>query len=433
MQNYKQVNDYITDICDQIRSKRAHYVVAREINDHIEDQKNAFVLDGQDEETAINNVIKEMGDPVVVGEQLDKIHRPKPEKSIIATVIILVILQIISTAFLKHINFELNEYIISLAIGIAVMTLVYFIDYSRIVKYSTLIYIFLSLFNILTDKVGFRVFSVSLDYYFSLIMIVVFSGVLVNFRNKGYKGYIACILLLLLGIFTMIKIGSISCLLIFFIGAVILFLTACLKNIFKTNKKVTVTLFVGAVILIGILILFKFLTMMEGGSYVFDRFMSILSPYSDPNGYGYIKVFIRELLAKSSFIGEALMPERYSTYSLSDMPPNIPTDYQLAYFIARFGYIVGIVVILIIAFLILRMFISTFKQKNQQGMFISLGCSIVILIQAAFYIMANLGYEIVGTISLPLLSYGKAGFIVNMLIIGIMLCTYRNDTLVERK
>ena len=52
----------------QIRWKKAQSPVLEEINNHIIDQRNAFVSDGFNEEEATNKAIAEMGDPIAVGE-----------------------------------------------------------------------------------------------------------------------------------------------------------------------------------------------------------------------------------------------------------------------------------------------------------------------------------------------------------------------------
>lgn len=47
------------------------------------DQKNAFIANGLDEETATDKAIKEMGDPILVGSEFDRMYRPKIEWRII--------------------------------------------------------------------------------------------------------------------------------------------------------------------------------------------------------------------------------------------------------------------------------------------------------------------------------------------------------------
>jgi len=72
-----KITEYLEAVRQQIRWKKAQSPVLEEINNHIIDQKNAFVIHGLSEEAAIDRAIAEMGDPIVVGGQLDRAHRPK--------------------------------------------------------------------------------------------------------------------------------------------------------------------------------------------------------------------------------------------------------------------------------------------------------------------------------------------------------------------
>ncbi|WP_242833572.1 permease prefix domain 1-containing protein [Desulfosporosinus youngiae] len=71
-----KITEYLEVVCRQIRWKKAQSSVLEEIENHIIDQKNAFISDGLNEEEATDKAIAEMGDPIVVGEQLDRVHRP---------------------------------------------------------------------------------------------------------------------------------------------------------------------------------------------------------------------------------------------------------------------------------------------------------------------------------------------------------------------
>lgn len=70
-----KIREYLNDVCNQIRWKKAHYIICEELENHIIDQKAAFVQMGMDEETATDKAIKEMGDPILVGSELDQTHR----------------------------------------------------------------------------------------------------------------------------------------------------------------------------------------------------------------------------------------------------------------------------------------------------------------------------------------------------------------------
>ena len=73
------IREYLDTVQEQIRWKRARPVVARELEQHLNDQRGAFLEEGNTPETAERLAVEEMGDPVTVGTELDRVHRPKPQ------------------------------------------------------------------------------------------------------------------------------------------------------------------------------------------------------------------------------------------------------------------------------------------------------------------------------------------------------------------
>lgn len=73
------IRAYLDTVQEQIRWKRARPVLARELEQHLTDQRDAFQTEGKDPETAERLAVEEMGDPVSVGTELDRVHRPKPQ------------------------------------------------------------------------------------------------------------------------------------------------------------------------------------------------------------------------------------------------------------------------------------------------------------------------------------------------------------------
>ena len=59
--------DYLELMTGQIRCKKMCPVIVKEVEDHIEDQKQAFMAEGMKEEEAEKAAVEEMGDPVEVG------------------------------------------------------------------------------------------------------------------------------------------------------------------------------------------------------------------------------------------------------------------------------------------------------------------------------------------------------------------------------
>lgn len=74
-------------LTEQIRCKMARGTIEQEINDHIEDQKAEFLSEGMSQTEAEEAAIREMGDPVEVGLEMDRIHRPTMAWGMIALIV----------------------------------------------------------------------------------------------------------------------------------------------------------------------------------------------------------------------------------------------------------------------------------------------------------------------------------------------------------
>lgn len=72
------VHEYLKKVSDQILEPGIRGEIEKELNAHLEDQKEAFMMDGMEEAEAEEAAVLEMGDPVEVGIRLNEIHKPKP-------------------------------------------------------------------------------------------------------------------------------------------------------------------------------------------------------------------------------------------------------------------------------------------------------------------------------------------------------------------
>ena len=70
---HETIQGYIEAVEEQIRWRRARPVVSLELRRHLEDQRDAFAAEGL--ENAERLAVEEMGDPVSVGTELDRLHQ----------------------------------------------------------------------------------------------------------------------------------------------------------------------------------------------------------------------------------------------------------------------------------------------------------------------------------------------------------------------
>ena len=83
-----QIKDYCRNVCHQIRWKKTHPSIMSEIETHLLDQRDAYILEGDDQNLAVQKAIAQMGDPILIGQELDKTHRPKPQFSMLILVLL---------------------------------------------------------------------------------------------------------------------------------------------------------------------------------------------------------------------------------------------------------------------------------------------------------------------------------------------------------
>ena len=74
---------YLQTVLEQIRCKKAHELIRQEMEVHLEEQICDYMAEGMTREEATEAAVKDMGDPVETGVELDRIHRPKIEWQIV--------------------------------------------------------------------------------------------------------------------------------------------------------------------------------------------------------------------------------------------------------------------------------------------------------------------------------------------------------------
>ena len=84
-----KAEEYLSVLTDQMRCKMAREAVRDELLCPIEDQKTAFISEGMEKSEAEEAAVREMGDPVETGNEMDRIHRPKMAWGMIALITVL--------------------------------------------------------------------------------------------------------------------------------------------------------------------------------------------------------------------------------------------------------------------------------------------------------------------------------------------------------
>ena len=79
----EQIERYLETAGAQVRWKRVRPALERELRTHLEEQTEAYVSEGMDEDAAEAEAVRQMGDAEAVGLALDAVHRPKRQTAIL--------------------------------------------------------------------------------------------------------------------------------------------------------------------------------------------------------------------------------------------------------------------------------------------------------------------------------------------------------------
>ena len=141
---------YLEILTEQIRCKKVLPLVTEELSAHIEDQKTEYMSEGMTEKEAEEEAVRQMGDPVEVGIEMDRIHRPKTAWGMIGGIVLLSLLGVCLLYILQlrlgnqGVCFfygqgiqNLLDDLLKMMIGLGVMVGVCYIDYEMLLP-STL-------------------------------------------------------------------------------------------------------------------------------------------------------------------------------------------------------------------------------------------------------------------------------------------------------
>ncbi len=431
-------NAFLEKVRQQIRCRKMQESLLEELSNHIEDQKDIYMEFGMTQEEALKKAVEQMGDPIQTGVELDRVHRPKTDWTLLLMTILLLSVGLgIQYCFqygggsTYEIDYFSKQAVICLA-GMGVLAVVYFMDYSILGKFPLVIWAgitALCVFNIF-----FGVTVNGMNYYLSRLMplfIPAFGGILYQYRGTGFRGIVSCGLYFAVPVLLSLYAGSISVLFLVCISGLIMLFSGIWKGWFGGERKkelmlVFFPLLVCSLLLIGLLYL-------RGGYYYMQRLLVFLDPSRDPMGAGYQMTVVREVLKNARLIGPASVVIDGTTISIDAFLPQVNIDMAVTYVIAHFGLLAGALVIGLFTAFFVKILRMSMKQKNALGFMVSLGCSLLIGLQGFFYISANLGRMIFGQIYLPFVSYGLTNCMVYMCLLGLILSVFRNTNIMPDK
>ncbi len=321
------------------------------------------------------------------------------------------------------------------AIGFLLMCVIYFLDYTVIAKYSRFIGVFILILgglrltgffgvdiNGIGNWVGFGMFRVSIT---SLMMfyVPIYGAILYKYRDGGILALCRAILWLIFPVFITSRIPCLGVAIIMLVSMMTELTVAIWKGWFKLPVKKTLICLWMLFAVVPVLLLTAMYAFHMLAVYQEARIHSYLTSSGDA-------YYMTSMLHK---FNENILLWGNSGNDVLEGLPDFNKDYIFSYILNSYGKLAGIVVVTLLVALVVFMFGTSVRQKNELGMVMGFGCGMIILLNVFLNLAGIFGWIPLTTTFLPFLSAGKNNILLCYALVGIILSLYRYKDVYPKK
>ena len=420
---------FLREVTNHIKSKEAKEFVATELEFHLKQARNTWIAKGFNEESAEKKAVEQMGSPIKLGQELNRLHRPLVDWWMVVLLILTM-----GIGFLPLLSFEntdmmdlrhtLMNKMIFVILGFVAAFGMMMIDYRKLEKGGWLFYItgVLILFMlkilpvpIITIINGEPLLNVGPFTIECIMAVPFFLLAWASFFNNGRAKIwqLGILFLFSLYLFLMIPNPSVT-----FLYIIMVFMMLWWSSL---GKKKALLITIGTVclsIISGGLLYFQ----SSINEYQLSRILGFLNPENDATGTGYMYLHLKDLLSSAGWFG---------TSGKEDFFQAGHTDFVFASLTYYYGYLFAIVLVLILFSFVARMMVISYKVNNHYAKLLVIGGITLFGVQFLYNVAMMLGFLPITSISLPFISYGLMPTLFNGFLMGIVLSVYRRKNLVS--
>ena len=434
MPERKTIAAYLEAVQGQIRWKRARPLLVRELERHLEDQRDDFLKEGKAPDEAERLAVEDMGDPVTVGTELDRIHRPRPQWGLLVLTIVLAAVGVFLRVLFRRPYFRqdlvLMRALASLGLGTAAMLGMYFLDVSRLVRHAGAVYIAALFTPALLYVIPYSYYA----FVTSALYPLVYALWLYSFRRKGWRGLTLAVLggVPLTAVCCLVPNSS-ALLLLLFCGLT-LTLYAAGQDWFHVGRWKGM-----AAVLAAALCFPAFLISQGYLNSFFLRLLIALRPELDREGRGFmgwmLNTFWKDVPPLRSISGGAAMSvntgARNFGSGLEMRPVDFSHDFRPASMAVAWGWVPLALPLAALAVLLVWLLVKGLRQSYLPGRLVVLAVAMTLGFQILFSMALNAGFVLFSA-SLPLV-VGNFQTVVDMALIGLALSVFRGDSIAREE
>lgn len=428
-----RLQDYLRQVGEQIRWKRARPRLLSELETHLLDQRDDCLSQGMTEEEAQQEAVRQMGDPVLIGQSLDAVHRPKPQWGLLAAALVLAgigaALRLWLTNGWAERGYAVADVLFLLCLGTAALMGTYLLDYTWLYRHgkgvSLAALALLWLVGLWTN--GFPPFQYQwgmllyVGRVYTFCMPLAFMLWLLPWRGRGGKSLVAAFLYLgamLFGMVLSMQNGELPFVTVTCLG---LLLVLAWLDWFGWGKKRTVTAVLVALAAFAVALGFLF----TQNAYLHERFLVTFWPSRDPAGRGFLGMALQQALQGAQWMGQGMWGGEHP-YELTVAEAG--RAYFLVTVATKLGWLAALGILGALAGLLVWLLVKCLRQKNQIGRLVALavlGPMTLRLVLGGLVVLLGLPFWGSGV---PLF-FTSGGAVVDLALLGFVLSVFRHEAL----
>ncbi|MEK4426382.1 FtsW/RodA/SpoVE family cell cycle protein [Solibacillus sp. FSL K6-1523] len=410
------ISDFLNTVTSYIRSNEAKTHVRKELKQHIEHAKKAWLQKGYTEAEAEQKAIEEMGSASQLGKSLNKIHKPKWDWLLISLMVVIFLFSFLPLLNISYGYYNSSELIekkvFHILIGIVLIFVFMLIDYRKLLRFDLYFYavgmailILLLLFpnQFVNGQAFFAIGPIVMQVWTAIpFLLIAWAG----FFTRKQRSIWQLLALFFISCYPILANPDLEALLIYGIVVAVLFLCS------TYTKKQKIVLFSSFLFIGGGLLT---ISISQAAPYQLDRLNGFLSPEKNADGSGYYYLLLERAISEAGWFGAnevLVIPESH-------------TNFAFVQIVHVYGLVVGLIVASILLIVAIRSIWIARSIQNPFGKMLIIGGVTLYGSQLMYAILIALGFVPIIVIPIPFISYGMMPFIINAFVIGIILSVYR--------
>ncbi len=407
----KKGDRFVSEVTNHIKSNEAKSFVATELDFHLKQAKNTWIEKGLSEEVAENKAVEQMGSPIKLGQELNKLHKPKVDWFLLILLVAAMGLGFLPVLVFEYTNDVIINKVIFVILGVVTAIGMMLLDYRKLERMGWLFYIIGVVILLMlycfpnASMIGEPLIQIGPIAIDCLMAVPFFFLAWASFFNDSRLKIIHLVVLYLFSLYLFLIVSTLSSIFIYITMVFVMLWWS------KLGKKTSLIITIVPICLFMIKV-----SVSWSSGYHLDRLLGYLNPESDAGGAGFMYIRLKEVMSSAGWFG---------TYGDMKFIPAPDTDFVFASLTYYYGYWLALILVFVLSLFVARLIVISYKVNDRYGKLLLVGGLTLFVFQFIYNVGMILGLLPLAAISLPFISYGLTPTVFHALIMGIVLSVYR--------